>query len=351
VTTLPAPRRCLSLLVWLLSMLAFPASGRADEPHVLVLRAQPHSLETWSLEPWPEGAQAVIAELALEDRKLVVRSSHATSEEALIAELELSAAEPSTVGAVAIVREGSTGIAYVWTRSGAGVVRVQADASLGTVAESAVALRVAELLRARTLEIPIERKAATKAPEPRTIARPEPTPLPIREPMGGMVWASGGAMLSSGAKQILPMLSLGARYSIVPRVAVEGSVAFPLGDWEVRTEPGTVRVDTRQVALHALVSPVRGERAELSVGIGGGMSFFSTRSFATGELVGREASTRVGVLGARALGALRDEHLAFLLFLDGGILLPSVTLRAAGNELVRLGSPWVLLGAGVGFGP
>jgi hypothetical protein len=347
VTKLPALRRCFAIASWLLSSLTLPALGRADEPHVLVLRAQPPSLESW-----PEGAQAVIAELALEEQKLVVRSSHAANLDALLAELELSAAEPSTVGAVAIVRTGSTGIAYVWTRSGAGVVRVQADTSLGTVAESAVALRVTELLRARTLEIPIERKPAPKAPAPAPRAvSPEPVPLRVREPMRAMVWASGGAMLSSGASQLLPMLSLGGRYAIVPRVALEGSVAFPLGDWELRTEPGTVRVDTRHVAAHALVSPIRETRAELSVGLGGGMSFFSTRSFATGELEGKEASTRVAMLGARALGALRDEHLAFLLFLDGGILLPSVTLRAAGNELVRLGSPWVLLGAGIGFGP
>jgi hypothetical protein len=344
VTPRFALARALSLVACVAFVFGWVCAASA-EPHVLVLRAQPPGLE-----PWPEGSQAVIAELALQERQLVVRPSQAATHDALIAELEQSASDPSTVGAVAIVRTGSTGIAYVWTRSGAGVVRVQAETSLGTVAESAVALRVTELLRARTLEIPIERK-----PEPPPPPPPAPAPRAVEPPARphspGILWASGAAMMSSGADGPLPMLALGARWAMVPRLAAEASVAFPLGEWKLRTEPGTVQVSARTLALHASFSPLQSARGELSVGGGGGVTWFSTSSFATGELEAASGATRVGHVSARVLGVVRDEHLAFLLFADAGSLLPPVTLRAAGTELVRLGRTWVLFGIGIGFGP
>ena len=340
--------RALSLVACVAFVFGWVRAASA-EPHVLVLRAQPPGLE-----PWPEGSQAVIAELALQERQLVVRPSQAATHDALIAELEQSASDPSTVGAVAIVRTGSTGIAYVWTRSGAGVVRVQADTSLGTVAQSAVALRVTELLRARTLEIPIERKPdPAPAPAPRPAPAPPPRAVepPARASSPGILWASGAAMMSSGADGPLPMLALGARWAMVPRLAAEASVAFPLGEWKLRTEPGTVQVSARTLALHASFSPLQNASGELSVGGGGGVTWFSTSSFATGELEAASGATRVGHVSARVLGVVRDEHLAFLLFADAGSLLPPVTLRAAGTELVRLGRTWVLFGIGIGFGP
>jgi hypothetical protein len=344
VTPRFALARALSLVACVAFVFGWVCAASA-EPHVLVLRAQPPGLE-----PWPEGSQAVIAELALQERQLVVRPSQAATHDALIAELEQSASDPSTVGAVAIVRTGSTGIAYVWTRSGAGVVRVQAETSLGTVAESAVALRVTELLRARTLEIPIERK-----PEPPPPPPPAPAPRAVEPPARphspGILWASVAAMMSSGADGPLPMLALGARWAMVPRLAAEASVAFPLGEWKLRTEPGTVQVSARTLALHASFSPLQSARGELSVGGGGGVTWFSTSSFATGELEAASGATRVGHVSARVLGVVRDEHLAFLLFADAGSLLPPVTLRAAGTELVRLGRTWVLFGIGIGFGP
>lgn len=349
MTLLLALRRGAALLAWAAFVCGWALSARAEEPHVLVLRAQPPSLESW-----PEGAQAVIAELALQERQLVVRPSHAASLDALVAELEQSVNEPSTLGAVAIARTGATGIAYVWTRSGAGVVRVQADTSLGTVAESAVALRVTELLRARTLEIPIERKPEPALPPPATAEAPKPLKLAEPAPRGpspGMLWASGAAMMSTGADGPLPFLALGGRWSLLPRVAIEASVAFPLGEWELRTEPGTVQVSARQLGLHASFSPWRADRGEVSVGAGGGVTWFSTTSFATGELEAASGATRVAHVSARALGAVREGHLAFLLFADAGTLLPPVTLRAAGAELVRLGSSWVLFGIGIGIGP
>lgn len=346
MTLLFALRRALSLVACAALVFGWVFSAHAEEPHVLVLRAQPPSLESW-----PEGAQAVIAELALEERQLVVRASHAASLDALVAELEQAANQPSTMGAVAIARTGSTGLAYVWTRSGAGVVRVQADTSLGTVAESAVALRVTELLRARTLEIPMERKPEPAPPRAEAPKALEVTVPSTRPPSPGMLWASGAVMMSTGADGPLPMLALGGRWAIVPRIALEASVAFPLGEWELRTEPGRVQVSARQLALHGSFSPWRGERGELSVGGGGGVSWFSTSSFATGELEGASGATRVAHVSARVLGAVRDDHLAFLLFTDAGTLLPPVTLRAAGTELVRVGRSWVLFGIGIGFGP
>jgi hypothetical protein len=348
VTPSFALARALSLVACVAFVFGWVRAASA-EPHVLVLRAQPPGLE-----PWPEGSQAVIAELALQERQLVVRPSQAATHDALIAELEQSASDPSTVGAVAIVRTGSTGIAYVWTRSGAGVVRVQADTSLGTVAQSAVALRVTELLRARTLEIPIERKPdPAPAPAPRPAPAPPPRAVepPARASSPGILWASGAAMMSSGADGPLPMLALGARWAMVPRLAAEASVAFPLGEWKLRTEPGTVQVSARTLALHASFSPLQNASGELSVGGGGGVTWFSTSSFATGELEAASGATRVGHVSARVLGVVRDEHLAFLLFADAGSLLPPVTLRAAGTELVRLGRTWVLFGIGIGFGP
>ena len=153
-------RWAFALVVWVVVLAG--RAAKAEEPArrlVVVLSASMGTIETW-----PDGTQAVVAELVAGGYELTLRASHARDRDALLAELATVASERPVLGAVVVVREGARGVAYVHTQRD-GTVPVTTDVSDGAVGEGALALRITQLLGPAKLDVP-------KASPPPRLRRP-----------------------------------------------------------------------------------------------------------------------------------------------------------------------------------
>jgi hypothetical protein len=320
----------------------------ADERQVVVLNLRGNA----SLQPWPEGTRAVIAELAASDDQVLVRPSASSTFAALMSELEKAAAEDQTVGAVCVGKSGSAGIAYVWVNGGASAVRVEDDLREGAVAEGAVALRVTEILHIQNLELPGTRRDKKPEERPPAPAAPQqPPPEAKHGPPAFTTWLGAGLLTSSDASGPVPMASFGARVPLSPFVAVEATALGSFGWLKVQTDAGRAEVSMQSLTLHAVLDPWAEAPASLSFGIGGGATWVSELGTPSRGYVNLYDSTTVGLVSARIGGILRGEHLSLVGYAEPGVLLPAVTLLADGRELAELGRPWFSAMLGLGFSP
>jgi hypothetical protein len=314
-----------------------------EEHRVMVLMSR-----ELSAEPWPEGTQAVIAELAARNYQVIVVSSSARDLNALLEELQAAAHEPSTSAAIAVVRDGSAGIAYVWTPRDGNVVQVQAETSEGAVGEGALALRVTELIRARDLALPTPREEPKKAkPEPEA----PPQPVVVKESgTPPLVWLGAGPTFVSGASAPLVSAVLAARLPIGLRpLAIDASAALSLTPLRVGTDAGTVDVSARQATLHLLYDPWSSAALNLALGAGVGAVWLDENARAKAGYVANADDTYVGLLSLRARGSVQSGNLSFVVTLEPGVLLKGASIRASGEELSRIGRPWTTLTAGFGW--
>lgn len=336
-----------ALLAWVgvVFMLAHPAL--ADEHRVMVLMSR-----KLSTLPWPEGTQAVIAELAARNYQVVVVSSEARDLNALLEELQAAARGPATSAAIAVVRDGSLGVAYVWTPRDGNVVQVQAETTEGAVGEGALALRVTELIRARDLAIDAPRPSETRA-------RTEPAPLPARPVTSAppaapgtppLLWLGAGPTFVSGTNAPLVAAVLGARLPIGLRpLALDASAAISITPLRIVTNAGTVDVSARQATLHLLYDPWSAAAVNLALGAGVGAIWLDETARAKPGYDARADDAYVGLLSLRARGSVRSGSLSFVLTLEPGVLLQSANIRASGDEVSRIGRPWTTITAGFGW--
>ncbi|HEX6278005.1 MAG TPA: hypothetical protein VFZ53_33405 [Polyangiaceae bacterium] len=319
----------------------------ADERQVVVLNLRGNA----SLQPWPEGTRAVIAELSASDDLVLVRPSSSSTFAALMGELEKASTEEQTVGAVCVGKSGSAGIAYVWVNGGASAIRVEDDLREGAVAEGAVALRVTEILHVRNIELPgtkREKKATSAEP---VKPPPAPPPEPERGPPAFTTWLGAGLLTSSDASGPVPTASFGARVPIRSIFALEGAATGSFGWLKVTTDAGRAEVSMQSLTLHAVLDPWAEAPASLSLGFGGGAAFASQLGSPSPGYAGLYDSTIVGLVSARFGGALRGEHLSLVVHAEPGLLVPAVTLNADGRRLAELGRPWFSAMLGLGFSP
>jgi hypothetical protein len=305
-----------------------------------------------SAKPWPEGTQAVIAELAARNYQVMVVSSDAKELAALLQELQAAAQGPSTSAAIAVVREGSLGIAYVWTSRDGKVVQVQAETSEGAVGEGALGLRVTELVRARDLALPQARQSEKPAP---TRKAPAPTPavaLPVVKESSTppLLWLGAGPTFVSGADAPLVAAVLGARLPIGLRpLALDVSAGISITPLRIGTDAGSVDVSARQVTLHLLYDPWSTSVLSLALGVGGGAIWLDETARAKQGYAANADDAYLGLLSARARGSVRSGNLSFVLTLEPGVLLKGASIRADGEELSRIGRPWTTITAGFGW--
>jgi hypothetical protein len=319
----------------------------ADERQVVVLNLRGNA----SLQPWPEGTRAVIAELSASDDLVLVRPSSSSTFTALMSELEKAATEDQAVGAVCVGKSGSAGIAYVWVNGGASAIRVEDDLREGAVAEGAVALRVTEILHVRNVELP-GTKREKKTPPPGPVRPPPaPPPEPDRGPPAFTTWLGAGLLTSSDASGPVPTASFGARVPVHSLVALEGAATGSFGWLKVSTDAGRAEVSMQSLTLHAVLDPWAEAPASLSLGFGGGAVFASELGTPSPGYAGLYDSTIVGMVSARFGGVLRGEHLSLVAHAEPGLLVPAVTLNADGRALAELGRPWFSAMLGLGFSP
>jgi hypothetical protein len=290
---------------------------------------------------WPSGQRAVVAELMASDAELVIRPALAGNASALEREVFEAAGEPDTVGAVGVGREGSVGIALVALHAGRSPVRIEDDVAQGPVADGAVALRVSEVLKVRSFELP-------------PAAEPHRAPPPPREAhLALWPWVAFGVAATRGASSAAPAVALGLRVPIAPWLALEPAGALTLGGLRVDTSAGDVALAARQATLDFVIAPADHEGLSPGVAAGGGIAWISGQPRAESGYHGTESSTQVSVFGMRAFGAWQRKSLRLLAFVEASLFVPAVTVTVSGDgsELARLGQPWLMSGVAIGYGP
>lgn len=303
-----------------------------------------------SAKPWPEGTQAVIAELAARNYQVIVVSSDAHDLSALLEELQAAAHAPSTSAAVSVVRDGPLGIAYVWTARDGNVLQVQAETSEGAVGEGALALRVTELIRARDLTLPAPRphekpRKPPAVPEPRP-----PAPLVKESSTPPLLWLGAGPTFVSGADAPLVSAVLAGRLPIGLRpLALDVSAGISITPLRIGTDAGSVDVSARQATLHLLYDPWSASALNLALGAGVGAIWLDETAHARAGYAANADDAYVGLVSLRARGSVRSGSLSFILTLEPGVLLQSASIRASGEELSRIGRPWTSVTAGFGW--
>jgi hypothetical protein len=322
-----------------LLLMLFCARGYADERAVIVLIAN-----DLGSDEWPEGTQAVIAELSANAFQVVRQWSHAASAGELLAEVAHSASPQAVLGVVAVLREGNTGAAYVWTEHGERVLRDDSSGTHGAVAEGAVALRVVELLRTETLKFPIDVSALQRPRKPEqartihashgpwlnawlgvsTVIPTSATTMPLQMSLGTAV-ELGSAVV----------LDLGARVGILP-----GRFETSAGHFSLRSEEfgGRMMLDPR---------PAR----HVSFALGLGVSSLWLQETATGDagFLGKSDNTQVMLLALRARLTLRSGRFFGVFVVDPGLTLPPVSVHSNLGEVAHVGRPWLTTELGVGW--
>jgi hypothetical protein len=318
-------------------------TARADEsePHrlVVVLRPNPASLETW-----PEGTQAVVAELVAGGYELMLRASRARDRDGLLAELRAVASERPVLGAVVVVRDGDRGIAYVYTAK-SGTVPVETGVAEGAVGEGALALRITQILGPPRLEV---------ASPPRAVAPPPPVPPPtppvVRETErpAFLVAIAGALAFTSDLPEPLPMVGISARRRLVGPLSLEALGAITLGASQLETAGGSVEVSAEELTLHVTFDPFRQAEVGLSLGLGGGVVWVRGEGDPSAGFSATTDATRVGLLSARAAASFTHKDWSLLLGVEPGVMLPAVSI-GGGSDTARLGRPWTTASVGLGW--
>jgi hypothetical protein len=317
-------------------------SARADESGprrlVVVLRPNPGAME-----PWPEGTQAVVAELVAGGYELMLRASAARDRDGLLAELQAVAAERPVLGAVVVVREGDRGIAYVYTAK-SGTVPVETGVGEGAVGEGALALRITQILGPPRLEV---------APPPRAVAPPpSPPPAPpiVRETErpAFLVAIAGALAFTSDLPEPLPMVGISARRRLVGPLSLEAAGALTLGASQLETTGGSVEVSAEELTLHVTFDPLREAEVGLSLGLGGGVVWVRGNGDARSGFSATTDATRVALLSAKAAASFTHKDWSLLLGVEPGVMLPPVSI-GSGGDTARLGRPWTTASVGLGW--
>jgi hypothetical protein len=278
----------------------------------------------------------VIAELFTSGYTIVGRESPAETFDQLLTELRLTSQEAENLGVVSVVRSGGQGVALVQTRK-RGYVRVEVDATQGTVAESWLALRVLELLRDVDLPEPVR-------DAPRPVVRP---PIAPRD-HGPELWLGAGTTFAGDLSSPSLWLGLSAAFNVSGPLSLEPTIGASLIPARAEGEAGEVELHAQQVAVYAMLEPFSGQDVGLAFGLGGGLTFLQESATPSPGYRGFDDSTRVGIAGARFRFFLRSGHVGFMLAVDPGLLLPRPSLELDGAATHELGWPWITATLGVG---
>ncbi len=280
-----------------------------------------------------------MAELFTSGYTIVGRESPAQTLDQLLAELRLTSQEAQNLGAIAVVRNEGQGVALVQTRK-RGYVRVEVDATQGTVAESWLALRVLELLRDVDLPEPVR-----EAPRPVETPPSAPPPREHRPE----IWLGAGTAFTSDLSSPPLWLGLSATFNLWGPLGLEPTLGATLIPARAEGTAGDVELHAQQLALYAMWQAYLTEDMGFAFGLGGGLTFLQESATPSPGYRGFDDSTRVGMAGARLRFFLRSGRVSFLFALDPGLLLPRPSLELDGVATHELGFPWITatLGAGV----
>jgi hypothetical protein len=323
-----------------LTIVLYCARGYADARPVVVLL--PNDLGS---EAWPEGSQAVVAELLANGFQVVQQRSRAVTAGELLAEVAHSTAPQAVLGVVAVLREGDTGAAYVWTEHGERVLRDEPSGNHWAVAQGAVALRVVELFRTETLDFPISVSAPAQPRKARAERASHDTPSPDR--LGAWIGVSTDAPTSSAT---LPLqASIGATAALAMPVALDLGARVGLLRSRVETNAGQFSLNSVEVGGRVMAVLATHRHVSFAIGVGVSSLWLRESATAGAGFLGKDDSTAVALLVTRARLILRRERLFGVVILDPGLAVPAISVRSNGGEVAHLGRPWLATELGVGW--
>ncbi len=323
---------------WLLLMLHC-ARGYADERPVVVLIAN-----DLGSDEWPEGTQVVIAELSANGFQVVRQWSHAASAGELLAEVAHSASPEAVLGVVAVLREGNTGAAYVWTEHGERVLRDDSSGARGAVAEGAVALRVVELFRTETLKFPMDVSAPQRPRKPEQVQTVRASYSPWLSP-----WLGVSTVIPTSAATMPLQMSLGTAVELGSPIALDLGARVGILPARFETSAGHYSLRSEEFGGRVML----GARSARHIGfaLGLGVSSLWLQETATGGagFLGKSDNTQVTLLALRARLTLRSGRFFGVFVIDPGLTLPPVSVHSNLGEVAHLGRPWLTTELGVGW--
>jgi len=323
---------------WLLLMVLC-ARCYADERPVIVLIAN-----DLGSDEWPEGTQNVIAELSANGFQVVRRWSHAASAGELLAEVAHSASPEAVLGVVAVLREGNTGAAYVWTEHGERVLRDDSSGAHGAVAEGAVALRVVEELRTETLKFPMDVSATQRPKKPEQARTVHASHSPSLNS-----WLGVSTVLPTSAATMPLQMSLGTAVVLTSPIALDLGARVGILPGKFETSAGHFALRSVEFGGRLMFDPMLARHVSFALGLG--VSSLSLQETATGDAgyLGKKDYTQVMLLALRARLTLRSRRFFGVFVVDPGLTVPSVSVRSNLGEVAHLGRPWLTTELGVGW--
>jgi hypothetical protein len=323
---------------WLLLVLSC-ARGYADQRPVIVLIAN-----DLGADEWPEGTQAVIAELSANGFHVIQQSSHSASAGELLAEVAHSASQGAVLGVVTVLREGNTGAAYVWTEHGERVLRDDSSGAQGAVAVGAVALRVVELFRTETLKFPMDVSVPQR---PRKAEQSRTVHVSHRSWLNP--WLGVATVIPTSAATMPLQLSLGTAAELVSPIALDLGARLGILPERFETSVGHFSLRSMEFGARVMLDPKPARQVSLAGGLGISSLWF--RETATGGpgFLGKSDTTQVVLLALRARLTLRSQRFFGVLVVDPGLTVPAVSVRSNFGEVAHLGRPWLATELGVGW--
>lgn len=318
--------------------LLFCARAYAEERPVVVL--VPKEL---GVDEWPEGTQSVIAELSANGFQVIRQQSLAVNEGELLFEVAHCAPAHSVLGVVAVLREGDTGAAYVWTEHGEQVLRDDSSGTKGAVAEGAVALRVVELLRTVSLKFPMGNSVPQQPQKPEE-TRPEPSKRSRFNP-----WLGVATVIPMRTASMPLLLSLGTDAKLPRPLALDAGVRVGIIPERFDTMAGRISLSAVEIGGR-IMAETNAERP-LSLAVGFGASSLWLRDSASGSAgySGRSDRTQVTLLATRGRITLRHGRLFGVAIVDPCLTLPTVSVRSTDGEVAHLNRLWLAVELGVGW--
>jgi hypothetical protein len=259
---------------------------------------------------------------------------------------------PRVVAAIEVLpaRSGQIDLVAVSPR-GSDLIRqsLPIEAQEDPASAELVATRTIELLRALRLELEAARQRAKPVAERRASApiRVEPAAPPEGDTRGAVL--AGGPSLSAAPPFGIGVSGwVGLAWRAAPHASVMGEISLPLAAGSLERTEGEVGVLTNAYRVGASLETSREARLAAAVSAGAQLEFSWFRGFAREPYVGEDSRQWTFGPWVRAGGAVRlSTRMRAVVTGTAGLSLPTTTVRLAGREVARFGSP--SLNAGIGL--
>jgi len=327
-----------ALRCWLLLLLLCARAYAGERPVIVLIASDLGS------EEWPEGTQAVMAELSANGFQVVRQLTHAASAGDLLAEVAHSASPEAVLGVVAVLREGNTGAAYVWTEHGERVLRDDNSGAHGAVAEGAVALRVVELLRTETLEFPMGVSAPERPAKPERDRIVHVSHSPWLSP-----WFGVATVIPTSPATLPLQMSLGTAVKLVFPVALDLGARVGILSGRFETSAGSFYLRSAELGGRVMLDPASTRPVSFALGLGVSSLWLQETARGSAGFQGKSDNSQVMLFTLRARLTLRSRRLFGVLVVDPGLALPPVSVHSNLGEVAHLGRPWLTTELGVGW--